>query len=191
MPTRETTKAPRAPRAAAPAALGVLFLGLLGAAGCDSPTEPTTLEVDLTANPSPATAAASQGVFYVIKGDDTHPDETREYPWTTSFVVEMQETGGMGLEITAVNLKVQQASGGIVIAPSGGEVERYQFNSSASGNSLPARGHASVGFQVWYDLPNKGKEALVTVSLAFKEVNEGDDGVISSFQDAIDVKVAP
>jgi hypothetical protein len=29
------------------------------------------------------------------------------------------------------------------------------------------------------------------VSLAFKEVNEGDDGVISSFQDAIDVKVAP
>jgi hypothetical protein len=86
---------------------------------------------------------------------------------------------------------VQQAAGGIVIAPSGGEVERYQFNSSPSGNNLPANGNASVGFQVWYDLPNKGKEALVTLSLSFREVNEGDNGVRDSFQDTVDVKIAP
>ncbi|HSD28373.1 MAG TPA: hypothetical protein VLL75_13815 [Vicinamibacteria bacterium] len=78
-----------------------------------------------------------------------------------------------------------------MIAPSGGDVEHYQFNSSASGNTLAAKGRASVGFQVWYDLPNKGREALVTVSLAFREVDEGDDGVRSSFQDTVDVKVAP
>jgi hypothetical protein len=169
-----------------------LLLGVVGGAGCSSPTSSSpTLEVDLTVNPSPASATASQGVFYTIKGDDTHADETRQYPWTTSFVVEMQETGGNALEITAVNLKVQQASGGIVIAPSGGDIEHYQFNSSASGNNLPAKGHASVGFQIWYDLPNKGKEALVTVSLSFKEVNKGDDGVYDTFQDSVDVKVGP
>jgi hypothetical protein len=169
-----------------------VLLGVVAWSGCSSPTSSSpTLEVDLTANPSPATATASQGVTYTIKGDDTHPDETRPYPWTTSFLVDMQETGGTALEITAVNLRVQQASGGIVIAPSGGEVEHYQFNSSASGNNLPAKGHASVGFQVWYDLPNKGKEALVTVSLSFKEVNKGDNDVYDSFQDSVDVKIAP
>jgi len=168
-----------------------VLMGVLGWSGCSSPTSPTTLEVDLTANPSPTTAVAAQGVTYTIKGDDTHPDVIKDYPWTTSFLVDMNETGGNALSITAVNLRVQQASGGIVIAPSGGDVEHYQFNSSASGNSLPARGHASVGFQVWYDLPNKGREALVTVSLSFQEVNEGSDGVRNSFQTAVDVKVAP
>ncbi len=169
-----------------------VLLGVVAWSGCSSPTAATTLEVDLTANPSPAVAGASKGVFYTITSTkDGVPDEIREYPWTASFVVSMQETGGNALEITAVNLKVQQAAGGIVIAPSGGEIERYQFNSSASGNSLPANGSASVGFQVWYDLPNKGKEALVTVSLGFREVNEGDDGVKSTFQDTVDVKIAP
>jgi len=168
-----------------------LLLGVSGWNGCSSPTSPTLLEVDLTASPSPASAEASQGVTYTIKGDDTHADETRPYPWTTSFVVNMQETGGNALEITAVNLRVQQASGGIVIAPSGGDVEHYQFNSSASGNNLPANGHASVGFQVWYDLPNKGREALVTVSLSFKEVNKGENDVYDTFADSVDVKVAP
>jgi hypothetical protein len=171
--------------------IATLLLGACGWNGCSAPTAATSLEVDLSVSPDPPSAVGSTGVTYVIKGDDTHADETRAYPWTTSFVVNMQETGGKALEITAVNLKVQQAAGGIVIAPSGGDVERYQFNSSASGNSLPANGHASVGFQVWYDLPNKGKEALVTVSLSFKEVDKGDDGVQDSFQDTVDVKIAP
>jgi hypothetical protein len=170
---------------------GVVAMGVVGWNGCSSPTSPTTLEVDLTANPSPSVASSSHGVFYTIKGDDTHPDVTKEYPWTTSFVVDMNETGGNALDITAVNVRVQQASGGIVIAPSGGDVEHFQFNSSASGNNLPAKGHASVGFQVWYDLPNKGREALVTVSLSFKEVNKGDDGAYDTFQDSVDVKIAP
>lgn len=172
--------------------VGAVLLGVGAWSGCSSPTSATdTLDVNLTANPSPATATAAQGVFYTITGDANHADVTKEYPYTTSFVVNIEETEGNALEITAVNLKVQQASGGIVIAPSGGEVEHYQFNSSASGNNLPAKGHASVGFQVWYDLPNKGREALVTVSLGFKEVSKGTDGVISSFQDSVDVKVAP
>jgi hypothetical protein len=170
---------------------GAVLLGVVGWAGCSSPTSPTTLTATLTATPNPATATAAQGVFYTIVGDATHADVIKEYPFTTSFLVDIQETGGTALNITAVNLKVQQASGGIVIAPSGGDVEHFQFNSSASGNLLPAKGHASVGFQVWYDLPNKGKEALVTVSLSFQEVTADSTGVMQTFQSSVAVKVSP
>jgi hypothetical protein len=170
---------------------GAAMLGVLGWAACSSPTSPTTLTATLTATPNPASATASQGVSYTIVGDATHADVTKVYPFTTSFLVDIEETGGIALNITAVNLKVQQASGGIVIAPSGGEVEHFQFNSSASGNLLPAKGHASVGFQVWYDLPNKGKEALVTVSLSFQEVTADSTGVQQTFQTSVAEKISP
>ena len=171
--------------------LSAVLLGIAGWGGCSSPTSPTTLTATLTANPNPTAATASSGVSYTIVGDSTHPDVIKVYPFTTSFVVDIEETGGTALNITAVNLRVQQASGGIVIAPSGGEVEHYQFNSSASGNLLSAKGHATVGFQVWYDLPNKGREALITVSLSFQEVDAGSDGAKSTFASTVDVKVAP
>ncbi len=156
-----------------------------GLTGCDAPTESTSLEVTLTASPDPAQPQASTGVTYKIVSTDDDPDEIRTYPWKTSFVVNIQETGGLAVDITAVTLKVQQASGGIVITPSGGEVEYYQFNSSASGNRVGANGSASVGFEVWYDLPNKGREALVTVSLGFQD----DDD--RQYSDSVGVKVAP
>jgi hypothetical protein len=160
-------------------------LVLAGAiSSCSAPTEPTQLSVDLTSTPGTATAVASKGVFYTIKGDDTHPDQTIEYPWKASFTVSLQETGGLAVDITAVNVKVQQASGGIVITPTTGTVERYQFNSSASGNRLAAKGSASVGFEVWYDLPNQGREALVTVGFSFRD----DDS--STYSDTLDVRVS-
>jgi len=141
--------------------------------------------VTLTSIPDPALPQGSTGITYTIKGDDTHPDEIKEYPWKTSFVVSIQETGGLAVDITAVNLQVQQASGGIVIAPSGGALERYQFNSSASGNHVDANGTASVGFEVWYDLPNLRREALVSVTLAFRD----ESGAV--FTEVVNVKVAP
>ena len=170
---------------------GLLLLAVLGWAGCSSPTSPSTLTATLTATPNPTSATPASGVSYTIVGDATHPDVTKDYPYTTSFVVNIQETGGTALNITAVNLKVQQASGGIVIAPSGGDIEHFQFNSSASGNLLPAKGTATVGFQVWYDLPNKGREALVTVSISFQEVTADSTGVMQTFQSSVSVKVSP
>jgi hypothetical protein len=170
---RKTTRAVLLPLAAA----------LLGS-GCDAPTEPTELEVTLTASPDPAIPQASTGVTYTVdNGDD--PDTIVAYPWKTSFTVGLRETGGLAVDITAVNLSVKQASGGIVITPAGGQTERFQFNSSASGNKLSANGSASVGFEVWYDLPNKGREALVTVGFSFKD----EDG--NTYSDTIDVRVAP
>lgn len=163
-------------------ALVALAAVLIG--GCDAPTESTSLEVELTASPDPATAELSSGVTYTVtNSDDT--TSTYEYPWKTSFVLTIRETGGLAVAVTAVNLKVQQASGGIVITPSGGEVEHYQFNSSASGNRVGALGTATIGFEVWYALPNKGREALITVGLSFRD----DDS--RTYSDTAEVKVAP
>lgn len=169
-----------------PAGAALLFLVATALGGaCSAPTAPTTLSVTLTSNPAPASAVASTGVTYTVVGDATHPDRTVTYPWKTSFTVSIQETGGTAEDITAVNLTVHQASGGIVIAPSGGAVEHYQFNSSASGNHINAKGSASVGFDVWYDLPNMGREALISVSFSFKDANN------NTYSQSIDVKVAP
>jgi hypothetical protein len=168
-----------------PVAALVLTAAALGLSACDAPSEPSSLEVTLTANPDPAVASAASGVFYTIKGDDTHPDQVVAYPWRTTFTVNVQETGGRAVDITAVDANVKQASGGIVITPSGGAVEYYQFNSSATGNHINARGSAAIGFEVYYDLPNKGREALITVSLGFKD----DDDL--TYTRTLGVKVAP
>jgi len=157
----------------------VIWLG-----ACSAPTTTTSLEVTLSANPDPTTAEGSRGVTYTITNADS-TISTYEYDWKTSFVATIQETGGLAVDITAVDLKVQQASGGIVIVPSGGQVEHYRFNSSASGNRVSANGTASIGFEVWYDLPNLGREALVTVALSFKD----DDS--NTYSKSLQVKVSP
>jgi len=152
---------------------------------CDSPTSSSsTVDVDYTPSPDPAVATVSHGVSYTVTNADDSTT-TVEYPWVTSFTVEMKEQAGLALDITSVNLAVQQASGGIVITPSGGDTVHYKFTTSASGNHLAAKGSASMGFTVWYDNPNDQKEALVTVSLGFQD---GDD---YTYSDAFSVKVAP
>jgi len=152
---------------------------------CQSPTTATSIDVTLSAAPDPAPAVQSSGVTYTVTNADS-TISTYEYDWKTTFTVTVKENGGKATEITAVDLKIQQASGGIVITPSGGDKEYFRFNSSASGNHLNANGSASIGFDVWYDLPNKGREALVTVALSFKDTAAG-----TTASDSIQVKVAP
>jgi hypothetical protein len=169
-----------------PVVLLVVAAALAAAlSACSAPTSSSSLEVTLTNTPDPAVPTAASGVSYTIKGDDTHPDQVVAYPWRTTFSVNIQETGGKSLDITAVNLNVKQASGGIVITPSGGATEYYQFNSSASGNHVNAHGSAAVGFEVYYDLPNKGREALVTVTIGFVDADS------NSYSRTLGVKVAP
>jgi hypothetical protein len=160
--------------------LAVAWLG-----GCSSPSESTpTLQVTLTANPDPATASGPTGVMYKV----TNPDDTvsyYEYAYRTVFTVTIQETGGVGLDIVQLNATVSQAAGGIVIPPSGGEQIYFKFNSSAATNHINARGSADVGFDVYYTLPNEGKEALVTVAFTFQDADK------NTYSENLGVKVAP
>jgi hypothetical protein len=165
----------------------------LGAAawlsGCSSPTSSSPdFDVTLTANPDPASATASSGVQYKV----TNPDDSvsyYDYRWRAHFTVTIQENAGMALDITQLNAAVQQATGGIVIPPSGGDQVYFKFTSSAAVNHINAKGSADVGYDVWYTLPNGGREALVTVSFNFSYTDSDDN--VYTYSKTLDVKIAP
>jgi predicted small secreted protein len=165
-------------------AMTALALSVSWLAGCDKTESTTSQAATFTVVPATATAVeATEGLTYTILGDSTHPDKIVKYPWKTSFTVTITETAGVGRDITAASVKVQQASGGIVIMPTGSDIEHYTYTFHASNNRIDAKGSASVGFDVWYDLPNQGREALVTVTFSFTDDNS------SSFSESTSVKV--
>ncbi|MPZ21708.1 MAG: hypothetical protein GEV06_28030 [Luteitalea sp.] len=175
----------------------LLFAALL-MCSCDSPTETEDLDdpVDVTA---PGTVSARDGSnrsFVIQRGDDPSFDETRPYDWRVSFTVTMTLTDAavneddwdmaLPLKITASTVTVQQASGGIVTPPTGTEVVHFeQGPASVSGNLLSDVGATvTQNFDIWYWLPNGGKEALITVSYTFTD----DDGATAT--DSVDVLVS-
>jgi hypothetical protein len=174
----------------------VLLAGLI-LVGCQSPTDPDDVTdfIDVTVTPSPATAGGPTGRTYKVEGDGDDPDEIREYDWRTSFNVSVRLTSDAQAEnvnldfpvdITAATVKVQQASGGIVTPPTGGEIERYDFViAQASGNRfVGVNDPIDMTFEVWYDLPSLRKEALVSVTLSFK------DEAGATFTEVVTVRVA-
>lgn len=169
----------------------LLAYAVVALAGCASPDSTTTsADVTLSASPSPANAEPSSGVTYILQGDSNNPDQTLTYPFQSTFTLNMVETGGVKLQITSISLKIQQATGGIITPPTTGEIEHYQFVSSASGNELPAKGEVTVGFQVWYALPNKGRECVATISVGFldqKGTSDTSDDV--GFSKTLDVQI--
>jgi hypothetical protein len=162
---------------------------LLCFAGCSSPTSSTNyFDVSYTANPDPATASESTGVQYKV----TNADSTvsyYSYAYRSHFDVSIQEKAGYALDITAINLTLQQATGGIVITPSGGDQVYFKFTSQAVTNHINAKGTAVVGFDVWYSLPSGGKEALATVGFSFSYTDSSDN--ISTYSSSDNVKIAP
>jgi hypothetical protein len=168
--------------------LPLLAAALLG--GCSSPTESDSVDFDitLTASADPASATSSTGVQYKV----TNADDTvsyYDYDYRTSFSVTVRDNAGIALDITAMNLTVQQATGGIVITPSGGDQVYFKFNSSAVTNHVNKNGSADVGFDVWYDLPSQGKEALITVAFTFSYTDEDDNEY--TYSKSLPVRVAP
>jgi len=167
----------------------LLLLPVVWLGGCSSPTESDPdFDVTFTAVPDPASASGPTGVQYKVTNADDSVS-LYEYDWRTSFTVNIKDDAGMALDITSINLVVQQAAGGIVVTPSGGDQVYFKFSSSAAANHINANGSAEVGFDVFYDLPNQGREALVTVSFTFDY--EDDEDNTYTFSDTHKVKVAP
>ena len=180
--------------------LTVLWLPLV-LAGCQSPTDPDdTLDVDdildLSVVPDPAIASeATDGRTYRVVRGNNQPDEILLFDWFTSFVVTATVNANANdddidlefpIDLTAVSVTVQQASGGIVSPPSGGEVEHYFHVTEASANRYAsANTSVNIKLDVWYDLPSLRKEALIAVTMSFRDA----DG--QSFVKSYDVRVAP
>lgn len=137
-------------------AAAVFSLIALSSSGCEElPTAATAgAAVTLTASPSPAIAS---------------PSSDTGYSWSAAFTVTLTETAGVGVTVGTVTIKVQQSSGGIVVVPASGVVEIYKFEMKATGNRLEPKSSNPIAFDVFYTLPNGGREALVTVTLNFSD----------------------
>ena len=175
-----------------------VLLGTLGLLACQSPTDPDEVTdfIDVTVSPDPAGAGGPTGRTYKVEGDGDEPDEVREYDWKTTFTLAVTLTEDAQAEnveldfpvdITAATVRVQQASGGIVTPPTGGEAERYDFviAQASSNRFVGINTPIDMTFEVWYDLPSLRKEALVNVTLSF----EDDSG--ATFTEVVPVRVAP
>lgn len=163
------------------------FIGLVAPA-CQMPTDPDStddIEIELTSSPTTAMATAGTGVRYLKQAaTDTEPAVYDTYDWETAFTVNIVNSETIGHAITAINVTARQASGGIIVPPSGGDVEFSRFSVQASGNRVEANGGTTaVGVKVWYDFPLGLPEALITVAVSFKD----DDDV--TFIKTIDVRV--
>lgn len=180
--------------------LPLLLLTVSFVSACQSPTEEETIDVDdfleTSASPSPTNADASSGRTYRVVRGNNQPDEILEFDWHTGFGLSVRLNNNAAdkdldldfpVTLTSATLKVQQASGGIVSPPTGGEIEHYDsVTSQVSGNEFGGANQSiTMYFDVWYDLPSLKKEALITVALTFAD----DKG--KSFSKTVQVRVNP
>jgi len=175
--------------------------GAAAVAACQSPTDPDDVIVvddfvEASVTPDPANADFSTGRTYRVVRGNNQPDDILEYDWKSNFTVAILVNGTANdedldlefpLDITSATVKVQQASGGIVTPPTGSDVEHSEFTIVQTSGSRFAAANTTntITFDVWYDLPNLRKEALMTVTVALKD-NAG-----RMFSKVKEVRVAP
>ena len=171
----------------------ICFTGLLAAglslAACSEtplePTDPTEREPPLTIStaPDPTYAVASTGKTYVVNG------QVREYAFLASFDLILQ--GNPGLRYRH-HPRIRQHSAATVVERHPGRPRRRAWTVNAMNSSLVADvdriepgGRTTRAFDVWYTLPQGGREAVIAVTLNFIY----DDGI--TFSQVHQVRVQP
>lgn len=175
----------------------VAIVAALVMGACQSPTDPDeTIDIiEVAVSPSPASASGPTGRTYTVSRTDGTV-ETRVYDWKSTFTLDVhltddasQEDVGMDfpLEVTSATVVVQQSSGGIITPPTGSETEKYEFAivQTSSNQFSAANTRIQMTFDVWYDLPNNGREARINVTLGFR-----DDDTLA-FSEVVPVTVGP
>jgi hypothetical protein len=169
--------------------------------GCQSPTDPDdTPSVDdfleWSASPNPVNAGTStDGRTYRLVRGNNQPDEILPYDWKTSFAVSVRLNDkaddddylSFPVDLTSATIAVKQASGGVVTPPTGGDTEHSDFvvTRTTSNRYGAVNSSNTLDFDVWYDLPSLRREAVITITLTFKDT----DGL--TFSKAIDLNVSP
>ncbi len=166
---------------------GLLAAGLSLAACSETPLEPTDAterEPPLTIStaPDPTYAVASTGKTYVVNG------QVREYAFLASFDLILQGNPdyATGITLESDSILLQQLLSVIPDGPGGGvDRERYEFESRADVDRIEPGGRTTRAFDVWYTLPQGGREAVIAVTLNFIY----DDGI--TFSQVHQVRVQP
>jgi hypothetical protein len=183
--------------------VALALAALAASVACQSPTSASsTLNVDdfVDASSSPAVAVAtpSTGKTYRVVRGNNQPDDVLPYQYTATFAVTTSLNANstsstvaltFPVSITAATGKVEQASGGIVTPPTGGDVEHYEsVILSSSGSTIgTVGGGITMVFQVWYTLPNGNREARITESIAMKDSNT----TAKTFVKDVHINIAP
>lgn len=181
----------------------VLIAPMLAVTACQSPSDgdedPPKVDeiVDGTANPDPANATEStDGRTYRI----TKNDKTEDVPYKWKTRVDLSATFNNNatkdnakiefpVQVTSVVVKAVQASGGIPSPPTNGELEQSDAVLSNPGSNTIGgiNQPLNLGVEVWYDFPNKRKEALITATINFRD----DSSTPKTFAKEIKVRVNP
>jgi hypothetical protein len=158
----------------------LMLVLLIPSAACQSPTSSssssTAIDVTVTTDPTFAKAVASTGVTYTVSQSNA-PDLIKAFPWKTDFVVAIKNNNAVGMDVSAVTVKVQQAISGIVVPSTTSDTEHYTFNMTPESGSkrINANGSTNLDFTVYYALPNGGVESLVTITVALVNDDSASD----------------
>ena len=148
--------------------------GLVLAACQETPLAPTDVPnrpepvVILTA-PEPLYAVPSSGVTFRVDGEE------REFAYRASFdlILRANRDNEIGVMLTSDNVVLQQLQTGPADGPGGGvDRETYRFESRSGEDRIEPGEETARAFDVWYTLPNGGREVLIAVSLNFVDDNE-------------------
>ena len=153
--------------------IGVLAAGA-SLAGCqETPLEPTDARrrpdpVVLSTAPEPLYAVESTGVTFVADG------EVLEYAYRVSFdlILRAHRDNEIGVMLTSDSIVLQQLQTIEPEGPGGGvNRETYQFEARSGEDRILAGQETSRAYDVWYTVPNGGREVLIAVSLDFVDEN--------------------
>jgi hypothetical protein len=166
---------------------GVLvLLSMMTFAGCQSPTEPDDVIVvddfvEASQSPDPAEAGPGDGRTFE-KPQAELPSLILPYDWKVRFGVTLFVNSTAAdddlnlkfpIDITSVNIAVQQCSSGIVIPPSGDAIYAAHDVVGSTGASFGGVNTSNtLTLDVWYDLPNGRKEACIDVTVGLKWKND-------------------
>ncbi|MEO8361615.1 MAG: hypothetical protein ABI672_16390 [Vicinamibacteria bacterium] len=110
-----------------------------------------TATVTMVLTPDPATASVSTDGGFT---------------WQGAFTATVTNTNTTPITINSITADLQQSSGGIVIKPLPDTDESFRFDVRAPFNRIDINGNMAIPFTFFYTLPNRGRESLVTITLA-------------------------
>lgn len=189
-----------------PVARVACLIGMLAMVGCESPTSPDDDDddsndtiVDLVTHPDPIIAEAATGRTYRVVRGNNQPDDILAYDWRAVFTLDITVNSNaldddfdivFPVTLKSTSVGVRQATGGIATPPVSGDAEHSEYAILATtGNTISAaNGTISVTFEVYYDLPNLRKEALIDLTLSF---TDSDSDGAKSFSRMASLQVAP
>lgn len=127
--------------------------------------DPEPIPVLIFTAPEPTYAVPSTGVTFTEDG------VRREYAFLASFDLILRGNPENDLDVTVVSDRVVlQQLGDAPADGQGGGVEEVRFRHESRGaDPIEPGGEASRAFDVWYTLPNGGRQVLIAVTLNFED----------------------